>query len=154
MRTQFNILNVLVLVALLFVSAIAQAAPDAGAKARGDVNNFYAPHRGAVVAQRYVAPAPAAVPAPALAQAEVQRRAFSAEPQAAKEAAPQGQWRKDRCGNWYHVQATTDEPATAAVEGVRKSYSYEPAVTVPTQTRGSRAPLYLLPKTDPRKFGP
>lgn len=149
MRTQFNILNVLVLVALLVFAAVAQAAPDAGAKARGEVGNFYASRRGPSIVQRgYVAPA--AVPAPAVAQAQVERRAFSAEPQ---QAVPQGQWMRDRCGNWYRVQATTAKSA-AAVEGVRQSYSYEPAAASPAPLRGSRTPAYLLPKTDPRKFGP
>lgn len=151
MRTLINNLNVLVFLTLLFVAAVANAAPDAGAKMRGQVNNFYGPQRTQSYARgSYVAPAPMVTPAPALAQAETPRRSFSAEPQ----APVNGQWVQDRCGNWRRIAATPAPATGSAAEETRRTYSYEPATAAPVRTRGTRVPLYVLPKTDARKFGP
>jgi hypothetical protein len=71
----------------------------------------------------------------------------------APEAAPAPAPAKDAT-----AQAPTDrrysyEPSSAGTE-VRRSYSYEPSYSSNSfSRRGGNAPLYSLPKTDPRKFG-
>lgn len=124
----------------MFASATAMAAaPDAGAKFRGDYSGRW--QSGTVARSRpmYRSPAPVvirseAVPS-AVTQAPAERRSFSAEP--SQPAAPQAQ-------------------AVQPAPRVYRSYSYEPSYeTYRAPARGrsrSQTPAYLLPKSDPRKF--
>jgi hypothetical protein len=143
-------------VALSAITAFAQR--DAGAKIRGEFGTGFwsAPRMTQTYNYQvptYVAPAPtvvrtapvvpAAPSVPQVAQAPTARRAFSFDPGAAVTCVP----------------AVTPAPATAPpTQAVRRSYSYEPTYAPYAAPRwmGRRAapqPTYLLPKTDPRRFG-
>ncbi len=138
--------------ALVFVGAgVAQAGPAVGTpKARGDFGAYGATRSYARSgsANRYYAPAPVVVNAPAaapetqVAQAPAEGQRFSIAPSA-------------------DAAATTDPcPQTAAAPEAGRRYSYAPeaAETAPrtyvsrARTRVESAPLWSLPKTDPRKF--
>lgn len=138
---------VLLFAAIAMTASTAMAQRDAGAKIRGEFGTGFhsspsrvtGDYRGATV---YAAPAPqivqvapmpaAPAPAPQVAQAPSTRQSFSVEPSPA--------------------------PSVIARPQVRRSYSYEPMAPVyraPAWSGGrtSRQPTYLLPKTDPRKYG-
>ena len=150
-----NFLLMLVAGAMALSATAAFAQRDAGAKARGEFGTGFwsTPHMTRTYTygvRTYVAPAPTvvrsapAVPAaPQVAQAPTARRAFSVEPGAAMTCAP------------------APAPASATAQrapAVRRSYSYEPTY-VPNgaprwmSRRAAPQPTYLLPKTDPRKYG-
>lgn len=92
-------------------------------------------------------------PAPsAVAQAPTERRSFSYEPsQQAKAATP------------CPPGSASTKPAPATAQRSTRSFSYEPSMGSDTgqpivrsysapRMGSSRTPLYLLPKTDPRKY--
>jgi hypothetical protein len=136
--------SMLVAVAVAMSATTAFAQRDAGAKMSGQFGTgFWA--RSAPTYRwtaRYVAPAPV-TQAPQVAQVPTERRSFSVEPNAAAPAT--------RCG--------APPVAVARVAPtVRRSYSYEPAPAytyrAPAYRRGGvQTPSYMLPKTDPRKYG-
>lgn len=127
------------LVLFVGVSSEALAQRDAGAKIRGEFGTgFYSRPRSSTRSYRYQAPsytqrvAPSAVietAPPETAQAPTARRAFSYEP-SAEPAAP-----------------AVIAPAPRYYETTPRYYS------APRSRRSSRTPTYLLPKTDPRRFG-
>lgn len=129
-------------VTLLASSAMAQGFRDAGAKMRGE---FGGTPRQSVAAPMYRYSAPVVVQRqtapPAVAQTPTQRRNYSYEP--AQQAAP--------------CHPAPSAPPQAQPQAPRRSYSYEPAA--PTYRapapgpRRSAPPSYLLPKTDPRRYG-
>jgi hypothetical protein len=143
-RTMRLMLGAAVIVGLTAGAALAQGFRDAGAKARGEFGTGF--HSGGgramttyrAMTRYYVAPqvvqtapAPMAAPvAPEIAQAPAERRSFSVEPR--------------------------QRPAAPAAPRVIRRYSYQPAAPVyraPARRGRSTVPTYLLPKTDPRKFG-
>jgi hypothetical protein len=148
-----KLLSMLVAGAIVLSATAAFAQRDAGAKMRSEFGTGFwsTPRVTRTYTYRvpsYVAPAPMvvraapAVPAaPQVAQAPTTRRAFSVEPGATVTCAP------------------APTPATAQrAPAVRRSYSYEPTYVpyAAPQWMGRRAapqPTYLLPKTDPRRYG-
>ena len=89
-------------------------------------------------------------PAPnAVAQAPTEQRSYSYEPSQQTESGARG------CGGSV---GTEQAPATAQRSTeTRRSFSYEPSMSdsysAPRmQSRSSRTPAYLLPKTDPNKY--
>jgi hypothetical protein len=146
--------STLVAVAVALTATVAFAQRDAGAKMQGDFGTgFWSTPRMTRMYRvpSYVAPAPtvvrvapgvpAAPAGPQVAQAPSARRAYSLEPGAAVTCVP------------APTQATAQR-----TPAVRRSYSYEPSFvpfTAPRWTgrRAAMQPTYLLPKTDPRKFG-
>ena len=143
--------SMLVAVAVAMSATTAFAQRDAGAKMRGEFGtSFYA--RSAPTYRwtpRYVAPAPAitrtapVTQAPQVAQVPTDCRSFSLEPSVAAPA----------------TGCVAPSAAVAQVgPTVRRSYSYEPAPAytyrAPAYRRGGvQTPSYMLPKTDPRKYG-
>ena len=146
-----KLLSMSVAAVLALTATVAFAQRDAGAKMRGEFGTgFHNSGRSATVYSYRAAPvvvwtpAPAVPAAPQVAQAPTARRAFSVEPNAAATAT-----------------APCEVPHTAVVpqrSTVRRSYSYEPTPAysygVPAYRRGGvQTPSYMLPKTDPRKYG-
>jgi hypothetical protein len=122
--------------------AMAQGFRDAGAKSRGEFGTSFHTSGTRPARAYYAAPAPqfarampapmVAPAAPEVAQVPTDRQSFSLEPSQA-------------------------QPAPAAPQVIRR-YSYEPSTRTDragawTGRRSDQRPTYLLPKTDPRKFG-
>jgi hypothetical protein len=145
--------SMLVAVAVALAATTAFAQRDAGAKMSGQFGTgFYA--RSATTYRwtpTYVAPAPVitrtapVTQAPQVAQVPMDRRSFSLEPSVAPPT----------------MDCVAPAPATAVAQAgptVRRVYSYEPAPAytyrAPAYRRGGmQTPSYMLPKTDPRKYG-
>jgi hypothetical protein len=144
--------SVLIAVAVAMSATTAFAQRDAGAKMSGQFGTgFYAgstPTYGWT--PRYVAPTPAITRTapltqePQVAQVPTDRRSFSLEPSAVVPA-----------------NSGCVAPSAAVAQAgptIRRSYSYEPTPVytyrAPAYRRGgAQTPSYLLPKTDPRKYG-
>jgi hypothetical protein len=153
----FKKASMLIAIAVAMSASTALAQRDAGAKARGEFGTGFwsTPSVTRTFTYRvptYVAPAPTvvrtapAVPAaPQVAQMPTDRRSFSVEPNAAT--------------------AGSDCPIPPVMvtqrPSVRRSFSYEPTpqanyaapVYGGMRRNVARVPSYMLPKTDPGKFG-
>jgi hypothetical protein len=146
-------ISAFIAVAVAMSATTAFAQRDAGAKMSGQFGTgFYT--RSAPTYRwtpRYVAPAPVVTrtapvtQAPQVAQAPTGRRSFSVDPNAA-----------GLVPNCVAPSATAARTAPA----IRRSFSYEPtpqayyaAPVYRGMRNAARVPSYMLPKTDPGKFG-
>lgn len=127
-RTAFGVALVVALTAV----AAADGVRDAGSKIRGDYWGGNTGWRSASPNVVYMSPAPITAPAPIVNVAPPAAPVITAP---APAMAP---------------------PMTAQSQAERRSFSYQPQPTqsfAPAPMRApARAPQYLLPKTDPRKY--
>jgi hypothetical protein len=132
-------LAVVASLSLVFVAnSWAQSYLDGSAKARGDYGQM--PRISRTVSQpTFQANAPSAT------------RSYSYEPAPAVKA-NKGDSTNSKAKSSPSAKANTAPNATANNRSTRV-YSYEPGMGVSNSNRSSSTPLYLLPKSDARKFG-